>query len=316
MSRRSRRIPAVVRSYCMGLCMGTADAVPGVSGGTVALLLGFYERLVTGISAITPARIGAVCRGYEPGNRADARAALDEMELAFFVPLGLGMVSAVVLVAGAVTALSESHPVALFGFFMGLIAVSAVVLGRDLEFSRPRPLAAGASGALLAFGLAGGFTALDGTGVAIIAFVGAVSMSAMILPGLSGSLLLLLFGQYVYLSGQLTAFVSAVVDVLRGGSLEAVVDPGTTVAVFALGGFVGVLTISRVVRLALDRAREVTLAFLVGLIAGSVRAPVVEAGVHIDGWTQEAIGLLLVWAVVGGALVFVLDRLVGGFSPE
>lgn len=300
----------------MGLCMGTADAVPGVSGGTVALLLGFYERLVTGISAITPGRVRAICRGYDPDDRAEARAAVDEMELAFFVPLGVGMVSAVVLVAGAVTALSESHPVALFGFFVGLIAVSAVVLGRDLEFSSPRPLAAGAIGALLAFGLAGGFTALDGTGVAVIAFVGAVSMSAMILPGLSGSLLLLLFGQYVYLSGQLTAFVSAVVDVLRGGPIEAVVDPGTTVAVFVFGGFVGVLTIARVVRLALDRARETTLAFLVGLIAGSVRAPVVEAGAHIDGWTPETVGLLLGWAVVGGALVFALDRLVGGFSPE
>ncbi|MCU4971765.1 DUF368 domain-containing protein [Halobacteria archaeon AArc-m2/3/4] len=296
--------------------MGTADAVPGVSGGTVALLLGFYERLVTAIAAITPGRVRTICRGYDPESRSEARGAVDEMDLAFLVPLGLGMVSAVVLVAGAVTALSDSHPVALFGFFVGLIAVSAIVLGRELEFSGPRSIAAGVGGAVLAFGLAGGLTVLDGTGLAVIAFVGAVSMSAMILPGLSGSLLLLLFGQYVYLSGQLTAFVSAIVDVLRGGSLEAVVDPGTTVVVFVFGGFVGVLTIARVVRLALERARAVTLAFLVGLIAGSVRAPVVEAGAHVDGWTAATVGPLLGWAVIGGALVFAVDRLVGGFSPE
>lgn len=314
--RMDSRIQTALRSYCLGLCMGTADAVPGVSGGTVALLLGFYERLVSAVAAITPGRVVALGRGYDAGRRAEARIALEKMDLRFLVPLGLGVGTAVLLVARAVTALAESDPLALFGFFAGLIAVSAVVLVRELALSTAAQIGSGVVGAVVAFVLAGGLLSFDGTGYLVIAFVGALAISAMILPGLSGSLLLLLFGQYVYLSSQLTAFTSGLWDLLDGGSFAAVRGPGTTVVVFVLGGFVGLLTIARVVRAAFERAREVTLAFLVGLVAGSTRAPVTEAGHYVDAWTTDAVVVFGGWAALGGLLVFGLDRLVGGFTPE
>ncbi|MFA9503983.1 DUF368 domain-containing protein [Natrinema sp. H-ect1] len=305
----------LLRTYGYGLCMGTADALPGVSGGTVALLLGFYGRLIAAVTAFTPGRALAILRGYHPDRRARAREALLELDLDFLLPLGVGMVTAVVLIADLVSSLAESHPVAIFGFFTGLIAASAITLGRSLEFASPTHVAAGIGGTTLALLVAADVVQLPGSGPVVILVAGAVAISAMILPGISGSLILILLGQYVYLSGELSAFVRAALDLLGGGSLSAVVDPGTTVALFVTGGVVGLVTIARVVRAALTRNRGVTLLFLVGLIAGSVPAPLHNIG-ETHAWTTETIALTAAWAAVGAIALFALERLVGGFDPE
>ncbi len=304
-----------LRTYGYGLCMGTADALPGVSGGTVALLLGFYGRLIAAVTAFTPGRAIAVLRGYHPDRRDRAREALLELDLQFLLPLGVGMVTAVVLIADLVSSLAESHPVAIFGFFTGLIAASAITLGRSLEFASPAHVAAGIAGTTLALLVAADVVQLPGSGPAVILVAGAVAISAMILPGVSGSLILILLGQYVFLSNELSAFVRAGLDLLGGGSLSAVVGPGTTVALFCAGGLVGLVSIARVVRAALARNRGVTLVFLVSLIAGSVPAPLHNIS-ETHAWTTETIALTAAWAGVGAVALFVLERLVGGFDPE
>ncbi|QCS40960.1 DUF368 domain-containing protein [Natrinema versiforme] len=305
----------LLRAYGYGLCMGAADALPGVSGGTVALLLGFYGRLIAAVTALTPRRGIAVLRGYHPENRSRAREALLEMDLQFLVPLGVGMVTAVVLIADIVSSLAESHPVAIFGFFTGLIAASAIALGRSLEFSSPAHLSAAAAGATLALLVAADIVQLPGGGPVVIFVAGAIAISAMILPGISGSLILILLGQYVFLSDELSAFVRAGADLLGGGSLAAVTDPGTTVALFVAGGVIGLVTIARVVRAALARHRGVTLVFLVSLIAGSVPAPLHNIG-EAHAWTTETMALTAAWAALGAIVLFALEHLVGGFDPE
>ncbi|ELY60377.1 hypothetical protein C491_03745 [Natronococcus amylolyticus DSM 10524] len=307
---------SVLRVYCYGLCMGTADALPGVSGGTVALLLGFYGRLIAAVTALTPGRAIDVLRGYDAEQRGRAKEALLEMDLQFLLPLGVGMVTAVALIAGAVTALSESHPIALFGFFIGLIAASAIVLFRSLPFATSRHALAAAAGTALALLVAANVLQLPGSGAVLIFLSGGLAISAMILPGVSGSLILILLGQYVFLSSQLTAFLQSIRDFALGnGTIAGVVEPGTTVVVFVAGGVVGLVTIARVVRFALDRHRELTLLFLVGLIAGSVPAPLHEiAGAH--ALTGDILALTAGWAVVGAIALFAIDWLAGGFDPE
>ena len=258
----------LLRIYGYGLCMGTADALPGVSGGTVALLLGFYGRLIAAVTALTPRRAVAVLNGYHPDNRTRARKALVEMDLQFLLPLGIGMVTAVVLIAGTVSSLADSHPVALFGFFTGLIAASAIALGRSLEFASLAHVGVAIAGATLALLVSADIVQLPGDGQAVIFVAGAIAISAMILPGISGSLILILLGQYVFLSSELSAFVGALGGLATGGSLATAVGPGTTVALFVAGGVVGLLSIARIVRAALARQRELTLVFLVSLIAG------------------------------------------------
>jgi putative membrane protein len=98
-------------------------------------------------------------------------------------------------------------------------------------------------------------------------------------------------------------------------SLAAVIDPGTTVVLFLAGGVVGLVTIARVVRIALARNRELTLVFLVSLIAGSVPAPLHNIA-ETHAWTTETIALTAAWAALGAIALFALEYLVGGFNPE
>ena len=307
---------SVLRVYCYGLCMGTADALPGVSGGTVALLLGFYGRLIAAVTALTPGRAIDVLRGYDSERRERAREALLEMDLQFLLPLGVGMVTAVALIAEAVTALSESHPLPLFGFFIGLIAASAVVLFRSLTFDSSQHVLAAVAGTGFALLVSANILQLPGSGLLVIFISGALAISAMILPGISGSLILILLGQYVVLTGELSAFRQSLQDfVLGNGTLAAVGEPGSTVVVFIIGGFVGLVTIARVVRFALDRHRGLTLVFLVGLIAGSVPAPLHNIA-EVHPMTTETILLTTAWAALGAVALFALDWLAGGFDPE
>lgn len=314
--RHVRNQRETLKIYAYGLCMGTADALPGVSGGTVALLLGFYGRLIAAITALTPRRAADVLRAYDAGRRDRAREALLEMDLQFLLPLGVGMVTAVALIAGTVSRLAETHPIAIFGFFVGLIAASAVVLFRSLTISTARHAGAAAAGVTLAVLVSVDLIYLPGSGPAVIFVAGALAISAMILPGISGALILILLGQYVYMSDQLTAFLAGIGGLVSGnGSLAVLADPGTAVVVFVFGGFVGLLTIARVVRRALEYAREPTLLFLVGLVAGSVPAPLHEVAQYHE-LTPQVLGLLAAWGVVGAVVLFGLDRLAGGFDPE
>lgn len=127
---------SVLRIYVYGLCPGTTDALPGVSGGTIALLLGIYTRLIDAMTSLTPARLLTVIQGYNHASREEAKHALDEMDLYTLVTLGLGMVTAVVVLAHLVTYLHRSFSVPLSGFFTGLIAASALVLYRELTLGR------------------------------------------------------------------------------------------------------------------------------------------------------------------------------------
>ncbi len=306
---------AVLRVYGYGLCMGSADALPGVSGGTVALLLGFYGRLLAAITALTPGRGLAVLRGYDPNRRAQARDALTEMDLQFLLPLGLGMVTAVALIAGTVSALADSHPIALYGFFTGLIAASAIVLYRGLEIVSLEGALTALGGISLALLVSANVIQLPGDGALIIFLSGALAISAMILPGISGALILILLGQYVYMSNELSAFLSALGGLVGGGGTDALIGPGVSVSVFIAGGLVGLLTIARVVRRALEIRRDLTLIFLVSLIAGSIPAPLHNIA-EVHPVTLEVAAQTGLWTLVGAVALFALDWLAGGFDAE
>lgn len=295
--------------------MGTADAVPGVSGGTVALLLGFYERLITAVSGFGPSTFLAALEDWNGEKIEHARDVIEDLDLVFLITLGLGMVTAVALVARGVTWLYGTYPVPLFGFFTGLIAASALVLYRGLRVQTSGEWAAAIAGFAFAFFVSGGGFELATGGYAGVFLAGMFAISAMVLPGISGSLILLLLGKYVYMSSELTAFTDGLVLVVTSGSVDDIVAPAMTVFVFVAGGFVGLVTIARVIRVVLTRHRSATLAFLVSLITGSVRAPLEEVNTHV-GWSVDSTLVVLGWAVLGAIVLIGLDILAGGFDPE
>lgn len=131
MSKHSDERPALFSwlvVYLKGVSMGAADAVPGVSGGTIALITGIYERLIGAVTSITPGRIKRVLAGVVPGNRDDAIAAMREVDIGFLLTLGAGIATAIVTIMRVLEIAIEQQPVPTFGFFFGLIAASAVVL--------------------------------------------------------------------------------------------------------------------------------------------------------------------------------------------
>jgi putative membrane protein len=293
--------------YLKGLCMGTADAVPGVSGGTIALIVGVYERLVAAITALDPRVLEQVPRLHtRAGRRAFARD-LVAMDVPFLTALGLGVVTAVAAMSGVMHVAVTEYPVVTYAFFFGLIGASAVVLRDELSVGDTRGVLVALAGFSLAFLVSGTTAGGEGShALPVVFFAGMVAISAMILPGVSGSFILYLLGQYEYLTGVPGELASAVVAAANGDP-SGVVPAGTVVVVFVSGALIGLFTIAHAVRYALANYRRATLTFLVALIVGALRAPAIEVWDGIETWTPAVAATVLGAAVVGAALVVGLD---------
>lgn len=309
----SRGLPGLrepIRTFLIGICMGSADAVPGVSGGTIALIAGVYGRLIGMVTAVTPGRLWRLVAAVVPYNGRvsahEASTVWDELDGWFGLALVTGVVTAVVVVTRVVHVASRTNPTLLFGFFFGLIAASAVVLLRELRVETPFQAGVGVAGFVVAFALSGSATLLTGGGLVVVFAAGAVAVSAMILPGVSGSLLLVVLGQYTRLSTTLTRFVDALAATATGPNADGLAENGTVVAVFLAGGLVGLFTVSRVVRRALDRNRRATMAFLVALVVGALRAPVERVGTEV-GFTTDVTMAFSLAAAVGAVALLLLD---------
>ncbi|MWG35715.1 DUF368 domain-containing protein [Halomarina oriensis] len=302
--------------YLRGIAMGAADAVPGVSGGTIALITGIYGRLVTAIADLDPQALALLPGVTTADGRTRLRRRLIEMDVPFLMALGLGIVTALVTVARAVEWAYHAYPALLFAFFFGLIAASAVVLRDQIDVGTSWRLFAGVLGVTLGvFVSAVVGNALPST-LPVLFVVGAIAISAMILPGVSGSLILLLFGQYVYLTGTLSSFVDSLIGVARGGSVDPVVEYGTVVVTFCLGAVVGLFSVAHAVDYALEHYREATLTFLVALMVGALYYPAAEVADEVTVWTPTATAGILVAAVVGAAVVLVVDHVTGDIDLD
>jgi len=309
---------AFVGIYLRGLCMGAADAVPGVSGGTIALITGIYERLIAAITAVEPRRLRRIGSGIDPARRADAVDALRELDVGFLLAVGAGILTAVVTILRVVSVLLDVAPVGTYGFFFGLIGASAAVLYSEVSLATRGRKVVAAAGVLLAFSLSGYAATAVSTSLPIVFVAGAVAVTAMVLPGVSGSLLLLMLGQYEYMSTTLSRFTDGLVAAIRGNGTAALTETTPTISVFLAGGVVGLFTVAHAVRWALDQYREATLAFLVSLIVGALRAPIEQTGIALSdagrAWTPAAIAVFVIVAVAGAAVVVGVDRLAGGIA--
>jgi len=302
--------------YLRGVAMGAADAVPGVSGGTIALLTGIYPRLIAAITAVEPDRLLRVVAAPLPDRRADAIDAFSEIDGLFLTALGMGVVTAVVTVSRVLEHAMAAVPAATFGGFFGLIGASAWLLRREIVLDTRGRQVAAVAGFLLAFLLSGQAEGALGHSPVVTFLAGSVAVSAMILPGISGSLLLLLLGQYAYMIDHLSDFVDDLLSLVTGES--AALPPGTvTILTFLGGAVVGLFTVAHGVRWALANSKAATMTFLVSLVVGALRAPVVQTGQRLDaGWTTAAVGVFVAAAAVGAAFVLAIEHAAGGEAIE
>jgi putative membrane protein len=288
--------------------MGAADAIPGVSGGTIALITGIYERLITALTTLDPAILRVMPRLHRPEARAEFFTSLREMDVPFLLVLGTGMVTALVLLARVAQVALQHLRGPTFAFFFGLIGASALVLADRRWLIHPRQVVAGIAGFSFAFAIAGatGQGALPSS-LPVVFVAGVFAISGMLLPGISGAFILLLLGQYDYMTATLNEFIDALLGLAGSSGIDQVLQKGAVVATFLVGAFVGLFTVAYAVRWALDRYRNATLAFLVSLMLGSLRLPVIEVA---DAWefVPATIAGILVAGVVGAVAILALDH--------
>jgi putative membrane protein len=295
--------------FLKGVAMGAADTVPGVSGGTIALITGIYERLVTGIAAIDHRLVLQTIGASRSSDRLPVRAAARRIDLPFLLVLGLGIATAILTVSGVLALTLERYRAPTNAFFFGLIAASAVVLYGEVKLDTPRRWTTAVLAAAFAFWLTGA-TAAGAVphALPVVLIAGTVTSSALLLPGISGAALLYILGQYEYMIGALHGFIGSLAGVMSGDELTAAVADGTVVLTFLAGVGMGLVTIAHVVRWAFRYDRATTLTALVSLMVGALRLPAEEILADTSTWTATSAGGVLVAGLIGAGLVLVLDR--------
>lgn len=298
-----------LRDLLHGLAFGVANIIPGVSGGTLALVLGFYERLLNFLNRISPATLQELARLkfrwlVRPTDRERASAffeKLKEDDWDFMGRLLLGALTAIVGLATLMDFLLNHHFALTYAFFFGLIVLSIRVPWKLLHSRGPAVWISLILGAAITVGVAasvnpyekarsksdlyraqvklaegtapaddaaetapGAFSYVGKYGVTdylLIFVAGMIAISAMVLPGISGSLMMILLGQYFILIRALSSLLS-----------DLLLDDMLFLGCCALGMGVGLLLTARLVEMALKRAHDATMAFLTGLILGSLYA--------------------------------------------
>ena len=237
--------------YLKGLVMGTADLVPGVSGGTVAFVTGIYDRLLEAIASVDKSFFTSLIK-------LDLKQAFSKIHLRFLIPLVLGIGTAIFSLARLMHFLMNHYPHQTWGLFFGLIVASILIVGKNLEnISSFKTLLFICFGSFVGHLIVSLIPVSTPDSLWFIFICGMIGITAMILPGLSGSFLLLILGKYAYVTGALKApFVG---------------DNFKVLSIFLLGMITGLLSFSRVLRFLLNTYREWTLSFLTGLLIGSLQ---------------------------------------------
>ncbi|MCW4149581.1 DUF368 domain-containing protein [Halomonas sp. 18H] len=232
-----------------GAGMGAADAVPGVSGGTIAFITGIYEELIQTIERFGPGAVGIWKREGSAG-------LVEYLNLRFLLPLLAGIGLSLVSVAHIVVWLMEAQPRLLDGFFFGLVGASALVVWRRPSTWRWWYLLPLAVGLVLAQALPALMPLVSqlGSPRLVLVLAGFIAISALLLPGVSGSLLLLTMGLY-----------GTVMEGIRSADMALL-------AVFGLGCLAGLMVFSRVLGWLLRHGHDATMQLLVGFILGSLPA--------------------------------------------
>lgn len=237
-----------------GILMGGADVIPGVSGGTIALILGIYERLVTAVSHFDPILISHV-------TKKNFRQAAQHADFRFLLFLGIGILSGAVALGAVMHTLLEDYRQYTMAAFFGMIGASCYLVAKLIERWKPKEGACLVAGALFAYWLVGQ-PALENPPDALwyVFICGAIAICAMILPGISGSFILLILGKY----HEVTGVIKEVVKLKL--SVHSILLVGT----FASGCLVGLISFSKLLRWLLAKKFSVTMATLCGFMIGSL----------------------------------------------
>lgn len=295
-----------------GMAMGAADVVPGVSGGTIAFITGIYEELIETISSVNFQSLQLLLKGK-------IAAFWKEINGNFIVSLLLGIVVSIVSLAKLISYLLLDHPIATWSFFFGLVLASIPLVGRQVQHWKGSRYFAFGAGAIIAW-LITDLPPVPETGANWYIFIsGMIAICAMILPGISGSFILILLGSYL-----------AVLNAVNDRDIVLIL-------IFAAGAVIGLLSFSRLLKFMFHKFHDITIAVLSGFLLGSLNKiwpwkNVLEWFVRHEGEENERkvalitenvspgnyaeltgepaqLGLAIGMAVLGFIVIFGIDRL-------
>jgi putative membrane protein len=271
--------------FLRGLFMGSADIIPGVSGGTIALITGIYERLVHGIGKIRFSFLRPLLKGNFSEFKKNF---VEEIDFQLFIPLLLGIAIAMLSLSKVIGFLIEVYPEFTFAFFLGLILASSYVLYTQVVHFSPKIIIVSVIGFILSFIFVGLNPIATNHTLPIVFFSGMIAICAMILPGISGAFILLLLGQYHFM-----------LDALNSLKLPEIIS-------FCLGALIGILGFSKLLDYLLQHHEEITLALLIGVMIGTLRLPFDQIALNIGNSPMDIV-FCAILIIIGFALIVLLE---------
>ena len=298
-------------TFLKGFAMGAANVVPGVSGGTIALITRIYERLINALKSFDGAAL-KMAAGFRMGEL------WRKIDGWFLLALGLGVVASILSLAKVLKWGFEDHPTIVWSLFFGLIAASIPSVGRMIRSWSASVIGLFLAGMLIAVSMAFLSPASENAGLLYLVLCGVAAMCSMIIPGLSGSFVLLLMGNY-----QLVALNT--VNTLREGNFGEALPILIPVAV---GAILGLLVLARLLAWLFENHHDKALGMITGFVAGSLAiiwpwkdsvvepfekgGEVKEKIVGYENWRLPDFSTAEVWLqlgalVVGIALILVVE---------
>ncbi len=291
-----------LRIFATGFAMGSADLVPGVSGGTIAFLAGIYEELIEGIKTLSGKTIKLFLQRK-------FTLAWQSVPFSFFIPLALGLFSAIFILASLITYLLENQAEFVWAFFFGLVVASAFVVSKRIKKWTLKDLIIGLLSAIFAYWLVGLVPVETSSNPLMFFFAGFIAICAMILPGISGSFILVIMGKYEQI-------------------LSAVTQKDFfTLILVILGAVAGLAVFSRVLSWAFAKHHDLLIAILTGFMIGSLRkiwpwkevietrinhkgleVPLVEKNVLPSELSPEVLMIFLI-GIIGFSLIIILEKI-------
>lgn len=266
-----------------GILMGAADIVPGISGGTIAMMTGIYEQLIKKISNIKFSFLIPLIHG---DFKLFIRKIKDEIDFIFFIPLLLGIAISFLVLSNIINYLLKTQTAYVYSFFIGLIFASAYILYQKLKLKDINAHIFLILGLILSYIFVGLNPIASNHDIFTIFFSGLIAICAMILPGISGSMILLLLNQYDYMINALHSF-----------NLQ-------DIFIFLIGALIGILSFSKFLNYLLSRYETLTISFLIGVMIGTLRKPFLEISTHLPiTWYY-----CIIPVIIGFLLIFILEK--------
>ena len=289
--------------------MGAADVIPGVSGGTIAFITGIYQRLIVGIKNVDFKLLKTLkTQGFKhTWKQADA---------SFLLTLFLGIATSIITLSKGITYLLKEHPILLWAYFFGLIIASSLIIAKQIKQWNKVNIIGLLSAVILSYFITIANPSEANDSNIYLFFSGFIAIIAMILPGISGSFILLLLGSYRTIMDILSSFIDAV----RSFDTSLILSLGSQISVFVIGLILGLVVFSRVLTWLFERYQNLILSILTGFMIGSLNKvwpwkkvisfrtnhqgeeiPFIEKSILPSSYEGDN---LLIWAVIASIIGF------------